>query len=266
MSIRLVPLSSLVLAGVMALAGCSNAGGSAATAATSGSSATPAGSSPSTALAQDATVDGAALAAKIRAAMTAKGRVAMTMTMAGQSFGTSVVDLSTTPPRTSVTVTESGMTIEVRVIGSKTYLKGLPTEMTGGKAWVEIDSGNAGSLSDLLQGSLSSSDDPAALTDRLKGATAVLVDRAGGGYHYRVTTATTGVVGSLPTDQASALAGLVGKDVSVDYYLDSSYLPTKIEISALQMTMTYADWGTAPAVVAPPAAEVGSLPTGMSAG
>lgn len=261
MKVRSSSFVAAALAGVLALAGCGSSSSSTGAGTPSGAS-SPSASQTSEAPAQGDTVDGKALAEKMQAAMKAKGKVTAVMTVKGQSLGNVTMDMASTPPKVAMSMSSGGMSLEIRMVDNVMYLKGFPAAMAGGKKWVKIDGNGTDAFSKQMKKSLDSANDPAAQAKMLEGLQMKLVDESGGISHYKVTIPTADYLKNLPSDQASAASGSLGDAIEADYYVDADYLPTKIVMSTMDVVMEYKNWGTAPDVEAPPAAEVGTLPAG----
>ena len=125
----------------------------------------------------------------------------------------------------------------------------MPTQMTGGKAWVKVDPNGTDEMSKALREGGSSSGDPQTMVNALKGGTATVVDTNGGNTHYRIT--------------GLSISGATG--TTMDLTVDSKNLPVTsvVEASGAKVTTTYSDWGAPVTVTAPPADQVGtmSIPT-----
>jgi hypothetical protein len=260
MKVRSSSLVAVALAGALALAGCGSSS-STTGAGTPGGTSSPSASQTSAAPAVGDSVDGKAVAEKMQAAMKDKGKVSAVITVKGQSLGKVTMDMASTPPKVAMAMSSGGMSLEIRMVDNVMYIKGFPAAMSGGKTWVKIDGNGTDAFSKQMKKSLDSANDPTAQAKMLEGLQMKLVDETGGISHYTVSIPMKDYLKNLPTDQASAAASL-GDSIEAEYYVDADNLPTKIVMSNLDMVMEYKDWGTAPDIVAPPAAEVGTLPAG----
>ncbi len=256
------------LSGALALAGCgSSSPATTAQPSTSASGATAGAHTTSTASAAvtpGATGDAAELGARMGAAMVAaksgKGTLSMSSSAVNVSGATQFVYTSPTQADTTATMAIMGINLQVVSVGGVIYMKGLPTQLTGGKEWVKVDPKGTDAMSKAMREGGASAGDPQTMVDALKGGTATVVDTNGGNTHYKIT-GITGISGSGATG-ATGTTGTTGMDLTVD----AKDLPVKsvIEASGTKVTVDYSDWGAPVTVTAPPADQVGTMsaPTG----
>lgn len=249
--------TAAVAALTLALAGCGSGGG---TSVGSASGSTTAAPSTSTTAGGGAALTGTDLSAKMVAAMRDKGTVAAAMTIGGQRLGDMRMDMSSATPKLAMSMSVSGMTLEILMVDNVMYMKGFPEAMTGGKPWVKIDGNGTDAFSKQMRQSMEQGNDPAAMATMMDGAELTKVDETDGITHYAVRMPTASYVKTLPKAQADSIAKTLGDSLDVDYYVDADYLPTKVTMKQAQMAIEYKDWGSAQAIVAPPAGTVGTLP------
>jgi hypothetical protein len=186
-------------------------------------------------------------------------------------------------------------TIEERVIGKDIYvmLPAAESSLTGGKPWVKIDASDfsASSTTGLDLGQ----EDPTQLLSTLRGVSDSITKvgtaeiRGVQTTHYRAEVDLAKAVKASGADASSlnAFAKTLGSStVPEDVYLDSSGLARRFSVTikpvlpsssaasssagpiSIAVTVDLYDFGTTDTsgIVAPPASEVGSLPTGLGSG
>lgn len=243
-------VSAVALSGALAvgLAGCgSSASPTASSSTSSPASASPSSGSTTSAGAVGDSASATELATRISDAMvkakSGKGRISTTGgSSAANVTGTLqfAINGATTQAQGSFTV--SGMTLEIVTKDSLVYIKGLPTQMTGGKPWVKIDPKGTDTLSKSMAQLGSNTGDPRALVDSFKGGKATVKSKNGGLTTYDVTGAT-------------ALAGGTLEVTVDDHSLPSTF---KVTTAGVTVIAEYSDWGAPVTITAPPADQVGS--------
>jgi hypothetical protein len=257
----LVPVA---LAVALAVSACSSSSTSTATSASAAGSSTSAAATAGGGAVGD-TVDATGVITGMTEAMKAAktGKMTMTSTNAGAGVlnATSEFEYTDTSQNQHLTMDMSGMSIEMVVLDGVMYLKGMPTSVTGGKAWVKIDPNGTDALSKQLAGSLSQMGVDSSLA-AYQGAKATLVDTDGGGKHYRVDGLTLPSA-STATGSAATAATTSPSVTTADFWLDSKGLPLKssVTVGGLSgtVTVTYSGWGAPVTITAPPADQVGAL-------
>lgn len=259
---------SFALGGALVLSGCGSstdtsappAVASSATSAAPTAAATTSASAPSTGAPATAgsTVNAGDLAATMSKAMIAakSGKATMSMAGSGVNMSGSSQFIYTTPTQADTTATMSimGLNLELVSAGGVMYMKGLPTQMSGGKPWVKIDPNGSDEMSKALREAGGGNGNPQAVVDALKGGTATVVDTNGANTHYRITG--FAAVGASGTSGTSGASG-----ATMDLTVDSKNLPVTsvVEASGAKVSVEYSDWGTPVTVTAPPADQVGTL-------
>ncbi len=184
-------------------------------------------------------------------------------------------------------------TIEERVIGKDVYLM-LPAAesgLTGGKPWIKIDASELGASS--TTGLNFGSEDPTQMLSTLRGVSDSITKvgtaeiRGVQTTHYRAEVDLAKAVKASGADASSLeqfTKTLGSGTVPEDVYLDSSGLARRFSVTikpvlpstsasstaptttAFTVTVDFYDFGTTDtsAITAPPASEVGTLPTGLS--
>ena len=145
---------------------------------------------------------------------------------------------------TQGTIAVAGQTVELVSKGGIVYMKGLPTQLSGGKAWAKIDPNATDDLSKSMKGATGSAGDPRGMVDAFKGGTATLVDRSGGMTHYSINGTKAG-----------------GADTKIDLTTDATDLPSNVTTVVAGQTVTteFRDWGSPVTITVPPANQVGTL-------
>ncbi len=258
-------IAVVTLSGALALAGCGSSSptttaqpSTSVSSASTGSGTTSTTSTPSAAVTPGATSDAAELGKRMGAAMVAaksgKGTLSMSSSAVNLTGTTQFVYTSPTQADTTASMAMMGINLQVVSVGGVIYMKGLPTQLTGGKEWVKVDPKGTDAMSKAMREGGSTAGDPQTMVDALKGGTATVVDTNGGNTHYKIT-GITGIAGS----GATGTTGTTG--ATMDLTVDSKDLPVKsvVESSGTKVTVDYSDWGTPVIVTAPPADQVGTM-------
>ncbi|MEO7058094.1 MAG: hypothetical protein ABI083_00075 [Lapillicoccus sp.] len=220
---------------------------------TSSTSSPTSGSATSAAPAAGDSIDATALATRISDAMVKAGSGKGKITSSGgsaatQTNGSLAFSIEGSTTKAQGTFTLAGQTMEIVTTGKVIYLKGLPTQMSGGKPWVKIDPQGTDALSKSMAQLGTNTGDPRALVDSFKGGQATVKSKT-------ATTTTYAVTG------ATALAG-----GTLDVTVDAQDLPSTFTVTTSGVTVTaeYSDWGAPVTITEPPADQVGtaSVPTG----
>lgn len=263
MKLGTTSIAAVGLAGALALAGCSSSGSgtvsppatSAGAAASSPATSTSASASAASAAAVGSTVDGAELGAQMRDAMvkakTGKASMTMAGTGAGQIKADTVfeyVDENTTNSQANMTM--SSLDIVAVMSGGAIYIKGLPTQLTGGKPWVKVDPNGDDPISKSLGESLSQGSGPDSVVKGLQNATVTVKDVSDGATTYHVT--------GLSAGTATAAAGS-----AMDLKVGADGLPisSEVTVSGVTVALTYSDWGAPVSITVPAAGDIGTLKT-----
>jgi hypothetical protein len=182
-----------------------------------------------------------------------------------------------------------GGAIEERLIDKTVYVK-LPsslTSVTGGKAWVKVDASSGGTGLD--SATQNPTDLLATLRNVSKSITKVGTEDIRGvkTTHYRAEVDLTKAINAsaskqqLSAEQLAQLKKVLGSStVPEDVYLDDDGLPRRFavvitpatgstgtaEVGKVTFSMDFYDYGKTDtsSIAAPPASEVGSLPTGAT--
>ena len=240
----------------LTLAACSGGSGEAsrqvASSAPGSSSSSPSSGVPSSAaLTPGVVVDAAAVAQRMIDAMVAakSGRADTVTNVSGQSVTTtqSFVFTSPTQADSSGSTTIAGNTLEIRAVGGKVYMKGLPAQLTGGKTWATVDPNGTDAVSQQLK---KAGSDPKQTVDAFKNGRATVTAVSGDNTTYQITGVTYGSV----------------SDLTMEITVDGSGRPVTSKVTvpsdaagAASVTVTYSGWGTPVTVTAPPPDEVGTL-------
>jgi hypothetical protein len=161
------------------------------------------------------------------------------------------------------------------------------SDMSGGKPWMEIktsDSSNpAAQFFTALVSSIQQSADPANMIKNIEASGTLTKsdsEQLNGEQttHYSITVNIDKMIANQTNATMKQLLGLAQQkgltDYPVDVWLNSSGLPvqTTIDMPSINMgagasgggliTVTYSNWGAPVTITAPPADQVGGLPTG----
>ena len=253
-------VASLLVAGGLALTVAACSGGSsdaprqAASSTLGSSSASPSASAPSSAVATPgAVVDAAAVAQRMVDAMVAakSGKADTVTSVGGQTVTTtqSFVFTSPTQADSSGSTTVAGKTLEIVSVGGKIYMKGLPTQLTGGKTWAVVDPNGTDAVSQQLK---EVGSNPSQTVDAFKNGRATVTAQSGDNTTYQITGVTYQSV----------------SDLTMEITVDGQGRPVTSKVTvpadaagAVAVTVTYSGWGTPVTVTAPPADQVGPLTT-----
>ncbi|MEU6642192.1 hypothetical protein ABZ863_06535 [Saccharomonospora sp. NPDC046836] len=214
----------------------------------------------------------------------------MDMNMAGMQLsasGEALYDGADTAM--SMTMDVAGQSMEIRMVDQTMYMK-LPDAMSsqmGGKAWVKISADGSDPLSQQMGSSfdqMAEQSDPAKTLEYIQKAGKIVNSEQTNLDGQDVTHYTIeldfakiaddmGASSGLTAEQAQQLASEVGT-VPMELWLTSDNLPVqiKLEMSKVmeaagapgqsgEMVMKYTDWGAPVNVEAPPADQVGELPS-----
>ncbi len=244
------------LSGALALAGCGASSPTTTAQPSTSASSTPSASTSSgttsttsAAVTPGATSDAVELGKRMGAAMVAaksgKGTLSMSSSAVNVSGTTQFVYTSPTQADTTASMAMMGINLQVVSAGGVIYMKGLPTQLTGGKEWVKVDPKGTDAMSKAMREGGSTAGDPQTMVDALKGGTATVVDTNGGNTHYKIT--------------GTSQPGLT--NATMDITVDSQDRPVTsvVEAAGSTITVDYSDWGTPVTVSAPPADQIGTM-------
>lgn len=194
---------------------------------------------------------------------------------------TGQVDFAGTDTKMSMHGGVSGVgTLDMVVIGDTAYLK-LPEQMAAtGKPWVKFDSSGTDPVSRALSGLLSEEKqnvDPSQSLSQLVGSATITrrsQDTVNGqpATRYDISVDTQKMLHSkLVTPQLRQLLATSGASLPPHFtevmWLNSDNLPVKFTLTEkvagqqVHVTATYTDWGGPVDITAPPADQIGPLPT-----
>ncbi|HEX4429664.1 MAG TPA: hypothetical protein VHZ96_10390 [Frankiaceae bacterium] len=276
------------------VAGC----GSSSSGASGGNTVIPSGSAGGTGVTVQALLAGSV--DKTLAAKNAKLRLDFTGSVAGQNIsfgGDGIADFANKTFQLSLQLpAAAGIsgTIEERVIGKDIYLM-LPaaeSAATGGKPWVKIDASDFSASS--TTGLNLTQEDPTQLLNTLRGVSDSVTKvgtaevRGVQTTHYRAEVDLAKAVKASGADASSLNAftkTLGSQTIPEDVYLDSSGLARRFSVTikpvlpsssaassagpvSFAITVDLYDFGSTDTsgITAPPASEVGTLPTGLGTG
>lgn len=250
---KTVSLAAVALCGALALSACGNA-----TTPSNGTSTTSTSSASGAALKPGDTVDGAALATRMTAAMVkaGSGTIAMDLAAIGKVSGSFVISSGGMQQQMAMTI--QGHAMQIVSTGGLIYMKGLPGSA---KPWVKIDPKANDSTSRMFAGLTGNMGDPRQLAKVLRGTKATVVSSSATATQYDVTIDPSKLAGS--TGQPSAPS--VGP-VKARCTLDAQDRPTEMDVVAggQDVKVTFGGWGTPVTIQTPPADQVGTfqLPAG----
>jgi hypothetical protein len=215
-------------------------------------------------------IDGGVLAARVRAAMTKAGSARFALQSSKTSGPDATGALAIHGTAVSVRFDFTSGTDKLRVISVPGILYADVGEVVDGRHWLEVRAGGTDPLSSAMAPLLSYMTNSADISSQTTSWSAA------GGFIPSGPTDVAGVSateydGTIP--RAAVQAGLpaqfrdiMGKDITGDshlrVWLDGQDRPVKVVTSgsydgkADLVTVTYGDWGHAPAVTPPPAADV----------
>ncbi|MGZ6740230.1 MAG: hypothetical protein ACXVD4_12205 [Nocardioides sp.] len=239
--------AAVALSGALALSACGNA------TTPSNSTSTTSPSASGAALKPGDTVDGAALATRMTAAMVKAGSGTITMDLAaiGKVSGSFVISSGAMQQQMAMTI--QGQAMQIVSTGGLIYMKGLPGSA---KPWVKIDPKANDPMSKMFAGLTGSMGDPRQLAKVLKGTKATVVSSSATATQYDVTI------------DPSKLAGTTGQSavpsvgpVKARYTLDAQDRPTEMDVVAggQDVKVTFGGWGTPVTIQTPPADQVGTF-------
>lgn len=224
-------------------------------------------------------------------------KVTMDMTMSGKSMMSSEGEFRFAGKDTQMAMTTSvmGMSMEVRLVDQTLYMK-LPEGMKGGggKPWVAVKPGANDPASQQLgqQFEQMEQSDPRRMLEYIEKAGTLKSSEkttlnGGEVTHYvfdldfsKIADQVGGGAG-LAEQQVQQLASKV-KTLPMEMWLNSDQLPVQVSMNMTpilkaagapagqgqkaEMVVKYSDWGTPVEVKAPPADQIGKMPTGAPGG
>lgn len=231
-----------------------------------------------------------------KATQTQTAKFTMDLNMAGQKISTKgdlLFDGKTT--NMSMTMDMMGQPMEIRVVDKVMYMK-MPGMASGGKPWVAIEPGGSDPVSQQMGQQLEQMDqaDPRKMLDYIKSAGTMKSseETSLGGQpatHYvfdldfaKIASRVSGGAG-MPEEQIKQLADKV-KSLPLELWINADQLPAQVVLNMTPMleamgmpggkdatmTLKYTDWGADLKVEAPPAGQIGEMPstagTGTGAG
>lgn len=256
----------------LVLAGCGGSGTSTSTSAVSSSAAPSAASSQAAVVAKGSTVPLADLNARMQAAMKAAGTAHAELTTGDQAMGGDF-DFAATPATFSLSSERAGEQVTMLFIDKVLYLGGNSLTGVTDKKWIKLDPAAtddpmSGMVAPLFS-AFASISDPTALTSGITDATATVTGTSGGQVSYSIeltpaqVKAMTDALATklLGTAAPAATASPAGQtiELTVDAQDRPLMMAVKEGTSSKTITAKYSQWGTAPAITAPPASEVTSF-------
>ncbi|HEV7172972.1 hypothetical protein [Pedococcus sp.] len=245
---KTVSLAAVALSGALALSACGNP-----TAPSSSTSTTSTSSAAGAALKPGDTVDGAALAMRMTAAMVKAGSGSITMDLAaiGKVSGSFVISSGSMQQQMAMTI--QGQAMQIVSTGGLIYMKGLPGSA---KPWVKIDPKAKDAVSKMFAGLTGNMGDPRQLAKVLQGTKAKVVSTSATATQYDVTIDPSKLAGTTGQSAAPSV-GLV----KARYTLDAQDRPTEMDVVAggQDVKVTFGGWGTPVTIQTPPADQVGSF-------
>lgn len=221
------------------------------------------GSSTEAKPAAESTVDGQAVATKMVDAMVASKTAHVTMATKGKQIGEGDLEL-TDPGKVAMKVSSGETNISVVQVEGVIYIKGLPG-MT--KPWLKVDpKGTLGKAMSTL-GDLSKQSNPRVMVSMMEGVKGKVVgtEQVGGvsTQHYAFVIPIS-AYGKAFGPELPKQAGIT-KPLDVDFWVGDDNLPRKVNVVIdaavkTQTSVTYSNWGKPVSIVAPPAAELGTIP------
>ncbi len=294
LAFRRLAIASAAAATTALVAGC----GSSSSGGNGGSSVVPSGGAGGNGVSVQALLAGSV--DKVNEAKNAKLHIAFSGSAAGQNLsfaGDGVADFAGKKFELTLNLPASagiGGTIEERVIGQNFYIK-LPAaaaSITGGKTWVQFNASDLGA-SDTTGLNLTG-EDPTQLLATLRGVSDSITKvgttqvRGVDTTHYRAQVDLAKAVKASGADASNLqefTKTLGSTTIPEDVYLDKDGLPRRFAVtvnpvipstsagasastSSFTVTVDLYDFGTTDTsgIIAPPASEVGSLPTGIGTG
>ncbi|MFC4000450.1 hypothetical protein ACFS2C_21335 [Prauserella oleivorans] len=228
-------------------------------------------------------------AASQQTAASKSSKFTMQMNMAGQQMSAQG-EGSYAGENTAVAMTMdmAGQQMEMRFVDQTMYMK-LPQQLsaqTGGKPWVKISAEGTDPLSQQLGGQLdqmAAQSDPSKSLEYVKQAGNIVSSEETTLDGQQVTHYTVELdfkkiadqmaAGGLTQEQIAQLSGKIDK-LPMQLWLNSDQLPVQVSMDMTkimeaagagnqkaEMVMKYTDWGAPVNVEAPPASEVGELPS-----
>ena len=240
---------AVALSGALALGACGGPGATTSGGTSSGATSAASGA----ALKPGDTVDGAALATRMTAAMVKAGSGTITLDLAavGKVTGSFVISAGAMQQRMAMTI--QGQDMQIVSTGGLIYMKGLPGSA---KPWVRIDPKASDPVSKMFAGLTGNMGDPRQLAKVLAGTQATVVSSSASATQYDVTIDPSKLTGS--TGQTSAPS--VGP-VKARYTLDAQDRPTEMDVvvQGQHVKVTFGGWGTPVTIHTPPADQVGTF-------
>ncbi|QGN58242.1 hypothetical protein [Nostocoides sp. HKS02] len=248
---------SVAISGALALGACGSSGTATSSSTTSSMAAGASSSAAGGALKAGDTVDGAALATRMTAAMLKAGSGTLTVDLGatGQVSGAFAIKSGVMEQQMAMTV--QGQPMEIVSKGGIIYMKGIPGST---KPWVKIDPKATDPFSTMFAGLTGQMGDPRQLAKALEGTTATVVSSSADATVYDVTIDPSKLTGASGQTSGQTATPSVGP-VKARYTLDAQDRPTAMKVDAQGQTVvvTFADWGKPVSVQAPPADQVGAF-------
>ena len=220
--------------------------------------------------------DGAAFAERLRAAMTARGTAAFTMTGDGASSSTAkgVIQFTGAGQSMSMSMLSSGKTVQMVILPDAWYIN--PGSKIGGKSWIKITEKGKDPLSKAfvpLFATMRQQSSPAPAAAALKGVPVTTVpgqvDVDGvRTVRYVLKQNSKQMLAAMPAaSRAQAAKSLAGASSVTTYYVDDQNLVRKIVVVTTiggrrqTTTMLYRNWGDPVSIVPPSPSDIASMPT-----
>jgi hypothetical protein len=259
-----------VVGAVVLTAGCSGSSPAAQVGPGSGQITATAGPSPATSAPVPGHLDGASMASRVRSAMARAGSARFSLassTTSGQDAD-GVLNLAGTTIKVSLDF--SNGSDRLRVIAVPGVLYADVGQVVEGKHWLKVQAGATDPLSSTMAPLLSYMTNSADISSQAASWTAA------GGFasagrttiggvpvtEYDATIPQAAVRANLPAQFRTVMQKDITGDSHLQLWLDAQGRPVQVVTAGSyagkpdRVTVTYSDWGSAPAVVPPPAGDV----------
>jgi hypothetical protein len=261
----------VVAVGVLTLGavGCSGSTGSPEVGGGSAQLSAPATTSP-----QPGEVDGTAMAARVRAAMAAAGSAQFSLASSSTSGQDAHGVLNFSGSTIRVSLDFSSGSDKLRVISLPGVLYADVGQVVDGKHWLKVTAGATDPVSTAMEPLLSYMTNSADISSQAAswsaagGFTSAGHSTVGGvaATEYDATIPQAAVQANLPAQFREVMQKDITGDSHLRLWLDGRGRPVRLTTSGSYagkpdlVTVTYSDWGSAPAVAAPSAADVVAPP------
>lgn len=176
----------------------------------------------------------------------------------GGGSGEAIFDGADT--KISMTMQGGGQEMELRMIGTDVYLKGMPGADQS-KPWVKMSFESIPGFKEQMENS-----DPTKMIENMKAAGAELTGQKKAQLdgqpvtHYSFEVDLQKMTERMTGQKAGGPAGQ--KKMPIDIYLNADNLPVQIDVDMGQgkLRTKYTDWGTPVKIETPPESEVGEMP------